>query len=224
MALSSDLPEMIATLSARMAQAKAGAALAAPRVILVGASKQQPIEVLRQAMQSGLHHFGENRVQEAEEKWLPLRAEGAKAELRLIGPLQSNKARDAVRLFDVIETLDRPKLADALAEAMTKEGRALPCLIQVNTGEEAQKSGCLPQELEALYRHATETSGLKIIGLMCVPPAEKAPAPHFALLRALALQFGLSELSMGMSSDFETAIAFGATHVRLGTALFGSRT
>jgi PLP dependent protein len=210
-------------LNAQISTAQTGHPLAATRVTLVGASKQQPEAVLREALAYGLRHFGENRVQEAQSKWPALREIYPDMQLRLIGPLQSNKAADAVALFDVIETLDRPKLALALAETMQKQRRHLPVLLQVNTGEEVQKAGIAPREVEALYRFATEECGLKVVGLMAVPPAEQAPAPHFALVRTLADGLGLRELSMGMSGDFATAIAFGATHVRLGTALFGSR-
>ncbi len=212
----------IEALRLRMEAARFGHPLSTDAV-LVGASKGQPEVVLRAALEAGLSRFGENRVQEAEARWPALRVLYPHTELRLIGPLQSNKAADAVALFDVIETLDRPKLAEAMAEAMAKQGRRLPCLIQVNTGEEPQKSGVAPHNLEALLRHAREQAGLEVVGLMAVPPAEAAPAPHFAFLRERAREYGLAQLSMGMSGDFETAIAFGATHVRIGSALFGAR-
>jgi pyridoxal phosphate enzyme (YggS family) len=217
------LSTRLSALQSLIAQAHVQATLAAPTVQLVAVSKQQPRALLEEVLSLGQRVFGENKVQEAQAHWAELRTHYTDIELRLIGPLQSNKAREAVQLFDIIETLDRPKIVDALAEAMAKEGKKLPCLIQVNTGEEPQKAGCLPRELEALYRHATETAGLNVVGLMAVPPADKAPAPHFAYLHARAKEFGLSQLSMGMSGDFETAIAFGATHVRIGTALFGER-
>jgi pyridoxal phosphate enzyme (YggS family) len=192
-------------------------------VTLVAVSKTQPSEAITAALATGQRVFGENRVQEAQERWTTLRAEHPDLELRLIGPLQTNKARDAVALFDVIETLDRPRLADALADAQGKLGRTVPCLIQVNTGAEAQKAGVLALEAEALLRHAREVSGLTVTGLMCIPPAEELPGPHFGLLWRMARDLGLGTLSMGMSADFETAIGFGATHVRVGSALFGPR-
>lgn len=213
-------------LTGRILAASAAYGLAAPQVRLVGASKGQGADTIAAMLEAGLLSAGENKVQEAEAKWAGatgLKARYPQAELRLIGPLQTNKADNAVRLFDAIETLDRPKLADALADAMVKAGRHVPCLIQVNTGEETQKSGVWPRDLESLLRHAREQAGLDIVGLMAVPPADVAPAPHFAFLRERAREFGLPQLSMGMSADFETAIAFGATHVRIGSALFGER-
>ena len=167
--------------------------------------------------------FGENRVQEAEQRWSH-RKERAAIELRLIGPLQTNKSEQAIQLFDVIETLDRPKLAKALRAAANKIGAVPPpVLVQVNTGEEPQKSGVSPQETENLVRFARETCDLDVRGLMCIPPVDEPAGPHFALLAKLAQRLELPELSMGMSSDFETAIKFGATHVRVGSALFGER-
>jgi hypothetical protein len=195
---------------------------AAP-VTLVAVSKTQPPEAIAAALSTGQRVFGENRVQEAEARWTPLRGAYPDLELRLIGPLQTNKARDAVALFDVIETLDRPRLADALADAQVKAGRPVACLIQVNTGAEPQKAGILAPEVEDLLRHAREVCGLNVTGLMCIPPAGELPGPHFGLLWRLARDLGLTTLSMGMSADFETGIAFGATHVRVGSALFGAR-
>lgn len=213
-------------LMARIAKARATSPLSAPYIRLVGASKSQSAETIAALLSAGLESAGENKVQEAQAKWggtTGLKARYPQVELRLIGPLQTNKAADAVQLFDVIETLDRPRLADALAEAMARARRRVPCLIQVNTGEEAQKAGVLPKDLDALLRYAREQAGLEVIGLMAVPPAEVAPAPHFAFLRERARAFDLPQLSMGMSADFETAIAFGATHIRIGSALFGER-
>jgi pyridoxal phosphate enzyme (YggS family) len=193
---------------------------ATPR--LIGASKTQPAALLEQAIALGLADFGENKVQEAQAKWPALKARYPAVQLHLIGPLQSNKARDAVALFDVIHTVDRANIADALADAAQVEGRLPQLLIQVNTGEEPQKSGVIPGDLDVLIRHC-HTRDLPISGLMCVPPAGENPAPHFALMHKLAARHGLSELSMGMSGDFECAIRFGATMVRIGTALFGER-
>ncbi len=167
--------------------------------------------------------FGENRVQEAQARWAERRARVGDLKLRLVGPLQSNKALDAARLFDAIDSLDRPKLAQALADAAQKLGRCPELLVQVNTGEEPQKSGIPPLEADAFIKAARETYGLPVAGLMCLPPADEPPAMHFALLSKIAARNGLAALSMGMSEDFEDAIRFGATQVRLGSALFGAR-
>ena len=189
---------------------------------LTAVSKTQPPEAIDAALAAGQRVFGENRVQEAQGRWNGRRAGITSLELRLIGPLQSNKAADAVALFDVIETLDRPKLADALAAAGARAGKPVRVLIQVNTGAEPQKAGVLPGEVPALLDHA-RAAGLIVEGLMCIPPADEAPGPHFALLRKIARRHGLAVLSMGMSGDYETAIRFGATHVRVGSSLFGER-
>ena len=189
---------------------------------LTAVSKTQLVEALEAAMAAGQRVFGENRVQEAQAHWAARRTETPGLELRLIGPLQTNKAADAVELFDVIETLDRPKLVDALAAAALKAGRTPRVLVQVNTGAELQKAGVLPEEADSLVAYARE-KGLSVEGLMCIPPAEEAAGPHFALLRRIARRNGLDVLSMGMSGDYETAIRFGATHVRVGSALFGER-
>ena len=191
-------------------------------MVLTAVSKTQPPEAIDAALSAGIRVFGENRVQEAQGRWNDRRAGIAGLELRLIGPLQSNKAADAVALFDLIETLDRPKLADALATAGARAGKAVRVLIQVNTGAEPQKAGVLPADVEALVAHA-RNAGLIVEGLMCIPPADEAPGPHFALLRKIARRYGLETLSMGMSGDYETAIRFGATHVRVGSSLFGER-
>lgn len=189
---------------------------------LTAVSKTQPPEAIDAALAAGQRVFGENRVQEAQARWSDRRAGLAGLELRLIGPLQSNKAADAVALFDVIETLDRPKLADALAVAGARAGKPVRVLIQVNTGAEPQKAGVLPGETGQLLDYA-RAAGLIVEGLMCIPPADEAPGPHFALLRKIARRHGLEVLSMGMSGDYETAIRFGATHVRVGSSLFGER-
>jgi pyridoxal phosphate enzyme (YggS family) len=194
-----------------------------PRAVtLTAVSKTQPPEAIGDALAAGQRVFGENRVQEAQARWDGRRADVDGLELRLIGPLQSNKAVDAVALFDVIETLDRPKLADALAAAADRAGKPVRVLIQVNTGAEPQKAGVLPGDVGELMGHA-RAAGLIVEGLMCIPPADEAPGPHFALLRKIARRHGLKTLSMGMSGDYETAIRFGATHVRVGSSLFGER-
>lgn len=190
---------------------------------LVAASKRQSAERIDAMLVAGQTVFGENRVQEAEQRWSDRKGH-TDIELRLIGPLQTNKSEQAVRIFDVIETMDRQKLAKSLRAAADKIGAPPPpILIQVNTGEEPQKAGAAPGEVEDLLKFATDDCGLTVRGLMCIPPAEEPAGPHFALLAKLAERLGLAELSMGMSGDFETAIRFGATHVRVGSALFGER-
>lgn len=202
----------------------AGAAHQAGRnpaeITLTAVSKQQPWERVAAVLAAGQHVFGENRVQEAQQRWAD-RREGL--ELRLIGPLQSNKTRDAVALFDVIETLDRDKLALALAEEMARQGRRPRIYVQVNTGEEPQKAGVVPTEADAFIGRCRARFGLDLEGLMCIPPEDEAPAPHFALLAKIAARNGLKGLSMGMSADFEAAVRMGATAVRVGSALFGPR-
>lgn len=197
-------------------------AAASPPPVLVAVTKTQPEEKILEILATGQRVFGENRVQEAEGRWSGRRGAYPDLELHLIGPLQTNKAEDAVRLFDVIETLDRPKLADALAKAMAKVGRTLPVLIQVNTGEEPQKAGVAPHDLQELLQYA-RGKGLDVQGLMCIPPVDEPAGPHFAVLARLAKEAGLPILSMGMSSDYATAASFGSTHVRVGSALFGPR-
>ncbi len=192
-------------------------------VTLVAVSKTHDQDAITEALNAGQRVFGENRVQEAQAKFPALKQAWPDLSLHLIGPLQTNKSDDAVALFDVIESLDRPKLARSLAKSMDKLNRRLALFLQVNTGEEPQKAGCLPQDLEALYRLSKEDLGLDVQGLMCIPPVEEPPAPHFQFLRQRARDLGLPLLSMGMSSDFETAILLGATHVRVGTAIFGGR-
>lgn len=191
-------------------------------VALLAVCKNQPAEKILPLIEAGQRLFAENRVQEAAEKWPPLRAAHPDITLHLIGHLQTNKAKDAVRLFDVIESLDRSALADALMKEMQKQNRRLPCYIQVNTGEEPQKGGVAPRDLPALYAHC-RAAGIDVAGLMCIPPAEDVPALHFALLAKLAREISPEKplrLSMGMSADFETAIRCGAHTVRIGTALF----
>jgi len=192
-------------------------------VTLVAVSKFHPQSAVRAALAAGHRTFGENRVQEAAEKYPPLRAEFPDLRLHLIGPLQTNKVRDAVQLFDVIETVDRRKLVGALAKEAARIGRDIEVMVQVNTGEEPQKAGILPTEADDFIESCRATEGLALRGLMCIPPMEEEPAMHFALLAEMAKRHGLKQLSMGMSADFEIAIRLGATHVRVGTAIFGSR-
>lgn len=196
-------------------------------VQLVAVSKKQPEERIEEALAAGHRLFGENRVQEAIGRWGSFdsgrRADYDDLKLHLIGPLQTNKAGDAVALFDVIETVDREKLARVLAKEMDKQGRRLPCFIQVNTGEEEQKSGILPRDLVKFYSFCVDEAGLDIQGLMCIPPFDEPPALHFALLQKYAKELGVEHLSMGMSGDFEKAIPLGATYVRVGTGVFGER-
>lgn len=213
----------IKDIRARMDAAARASLLGRKQVELVAVSKGQPEAHIRAALEAGQRIFGENRVQEAQEKWPALHAAYPDTQLHLIGALQSNKAKDAVAIFDVIQTLDRDSLAQKLAQEMAEANRRLPCFVQVNTGEEPQKSGVMPMEATDFLAYCREDLALEIVGLMCIPPAEEAPAQHFGLLRELAMQQGLTQLSMGMSGDFETAIRFGATHVRVGTALFGER-
>ena len=192
-------------------------------VILVAVSKTFDADEIRPLLEQGQRVFGENRVQEAMGKWPALRSDYAGVELHLIGPLQSNKAGEAVALFDVIQTVDREKIAAALASEMKKQGRALKLFVQVNTGLEGQKAGVDPHDTKAFVAHCSDVHGLTVEGLMCIPPADENPGPHFALLKKLAKECGLEKLSMGMSGDYETAIAFGASHVRVGSAIFGVR-
>jgi pyridoxal phosphate enzyme (YggS family) len=213
----------VRTIRERIAKAAQGAKRDPAEIVLVAVSKFQSGEKVRCALAAGHRLFGENRVQEAQEKWPDLKAAFPDAVLHLIGPLQTNKVRDAVALFDVIETVDRPKVAAKLAEEMAKQQRVLPCFIQINTGEEPQKAGILPKEADGFIRECRDSYGLTIEGLMCIPPQEEEPALHFAFLREIARRNGVSSLSMGMSADFETAVEMGATHVRLGTAAFGPR-
>ena len=205
---------------ARIARAAQAAGRAADEVTLVAVSKTQPWGAVAPVLAAGQTVFGENRVQEAQERWSERRAEVI---LHLIGPLQTNKTADAVAFFDVIETLDREKLARFLADEIQKQGSSPRLYVQVNTGEEPQKAGVLPAEADAFIALCRETYGLHPEGLMCIPPVGEPAGPHFALLGKIAARNGLSKLSMGMSEDFETAIAFGATSVRVGSAVFGKR-
>ena len=221
--ISADPAANLKTVLARITAAKNAAVAAAAEVRLVAVSKTHGENRILPVLAAGHRLFGENRVQEAKAKWAPLRAQFPDVELHLIGPLQTNKVRDAVLLFDCIQTLDRPRLAEALKAEMEKTGRRIPLFVEVNTGEEAQKAGIVPKDTVSFVAHCRDDMGLPVIGLMCIPPLGEEPAMHFALLRELARECGLGSLSMGMSDDYETAIRFGATHVRVGTAIFGER-
>ena len=214
--------DLLAAVRERIAHAARIARRDVEEITLVAVSKTHPAEAIVPLIHAGQRIFGENRVQEAEAKWPALREAHAGIELHLVGQLQSNRAEEAVRLFDCIHSVDRPSLVAALARAMDKAGRQVPCFIQVNIGAEEQKGGCAIADLSALLAEASAAT-LPVIGLMCVPPAEIEPAPFFALLDKLAADYGLANRSMGMSDDFETAIMLGATHVRVGSALFGGR-
>ena len=192
-------------------------------VTLVAVSKTFGAAAIEPVIAAGQRVFGENRVQEAKAKWPPLREQYPGIELHLIGPLQSNKAREAVALFDAIHSLDRPSLAEALAKEIARQGRAPLLFVEINTGGEPQKAGVLPEQADAFITDCRDRYGLKLSGLMCLPPADEPPAPHFALTAKIAARNEMNLLSMGMSADFEQAIALGSTHVRLGTAIFGSR-
>ncbi|MBX9457016.1 MAG: YggS family pyridoxal phosphate-dependent enzyme [Rhizobium sp.] len=215
--------ERYAEIEAKMAKAAAEAAREDGGAELVAVSKTFGPEDILPVIEAGHRVFGENRVQEAEGKWPGLREKFPGIELHLIGPLQSNKAADAVALFDVIETIDREKIARALKAEMDKQGRQLTCYVQVNTGLEPQKAGIAPADTARFVAFCRSELGLAVEGLMCIPPADENPGPHFALLRKLARESDVAKLSMGMSGDFETAIGFGATSVRVGSAIFGSR-
>jgi len=217
------IADRLAQVRARIAEACTAAGRDPGAVSLVAVSKTHPAAAVAEALAAGQLLFGENRVQEAAEKFPPLRPAHPGLRLHVIGALQTNKAREAVRIADVIESLDRPKLAQALAEAMAKEGRRPEVLVQVNVGEEPQKAGIPRAEAPGFLRACREEWDLPVRGLMCIPPAEGDPRPHFAWLAGLAAREGLPVLSMGMSGDFEAAIAEGATHVRVGSAIFGAR-
>lgn len=214
--------EPLEQVRARIAHAAKVADRKADEITLVAVSKTHPAEAILPLIEAGQRVFGENRVQEAQAKWPALRAAHPGIELHLVGQLQSNKAEDAVELFDCIHSVDRPSLVAALARAMARTGRRVPCFVQVNIGAEEQKGGCAIADLPALLAQAREAE-LPVIGLMCVPPAGIEAAPFFALLDKLAAEHGLAGRSIGMSDDFETAIMLGATHVRVGSALFGAR-
>jgi pyridoxal phosphate enzyme (YggS family) len=215
--------ERLAEVKARIAVAAREAGRDPHSVKLLAVSKTFDAEAIRPALEAGHRLFGENRVQEAKAKWPALREQYSGVELHLIGPLQSNKAKEAVELFDCIETIDREKIARTIATEIRRQGRHPRLLVEINTGEEPQKAGVYPAEAASFVAMCRENLGLEIAGLMCIPPADEEPAVHFAFLAKLAGELGLAEISMGMSADFETAIAFGATIVRVGSAIFGAR-
>jgi len=218
-----DVAANLADIRAAIARSEADYARPAGSVMLVAVSKTKSAEEIAPALEAGQRVFGENRVQEAQGKWPALRERFDGVELHLIGPLQTNKVRDALKLFDVIETLDRESLAAALSSEISKGARAPRLLVQVNTGAEPQKAGILPEEADAFIARCREVHGLTIDGLMCIPPVEEPPSAHFALLGVIARRNGLATLSMGMSADYDAAIQLGATHVRVGSAIFGAR-
>jgi len=218
-----DVEANLAAVAAEVAEAARVAGRPAADVTLLAVSKTHPAATILRALRAGHRAFGENRVQEAEAKWPELRGTWPDVRLHLIGPLQRNKVRKAVRLFDVIETVDREEIARAIAEAARQEGRAPDVFVQVNTGEEPQKAGVFPEDTDALVRLCRDELGLPVRGLMCIPPVDEEPSLHFALLRQIARRNDLAGLSMGMTGDFAVAIRFGATLVRVGTAIFGNR-
>jgi pyridoxal phosphate enzyme (YggS family) len=213
----------LAEVKARIAAAARAASREPAAVTLVAVSKTHGAERVEELLRAGHRVFGENRVQEAQAKFPELKGRYPDLELHLIGPLQTNKARDAVALFDVIESVDRPKLAAELAREMARQNRRPQCFVQINTGEEEQKAGVAPGEADAFIRACIEEHALPVVGVMCIPPTDEEPALHFALLAKIAARNGLKQVSMGMSADYETAVRFGATHVRVGSALFGAR-
>jgi pyridoxal phosphate enzyme (YggS family) len=216
-------PTRLAAVQARIAAAARAAERDPGSVHLVAVTKTFGADHMVPVLEAGHRRFGENRVQEATGKWPALRQRFPGVELHLIGSLQSNKAREAVALFDAIHTIDRPKIAQAVADEMAKQGKRLQLFIEVNTGEEPQKAGVMPKEAAGLLRLCREDLALEIAGLMCIPPLDEEPAVHFAFLAKLGQELGLKQLSMGMSADFETAVAFGATYVRVGSQIFGHR-
>jgi len=218
-----DVIEALARVQGEIARAEKDHGRKAGSVTLVAVSKTMPATRIRSALVAGQRVFGENRVQEGQEKWPGLRAEFPGIELHLIGPLQTNKVKEALALFDVIETLDREKLAVELAKEIGRTGRAPKLYVQVNTGAEPQKAGILPGEADDFIRLCRDLHGLTLSGLMCIPPAGEPPSPHFALLAEIARRNGIAVLSMGMSADYDPAIQLGATHVRVGSAIFGAR-
>lgn len=219
----SDAVARLNEVRANIGKAEREARRAAGSATLVAVSKTFDAASIRPVVDAGQRVFGENRVQEAQGKWPALKADFPDLDLHLIGPLQSNKTKEAVALFDVIETVDREKIAAELAKEIARQGKAPKLYVQVNTGSEPQKAGIEPTEAVAFVRRCRDVHGLAIEGLMCIPPADENPGPHFALLEKLAREADVEKLSMGMSGDYETAIAFGATSVRVGSAIFGSR-
>lgn len=218
-----DIAHNLIQVKTRIADAAKDSGRSPEEVTLVAITKVHSADHIRPALEAGHRIFGENRLQESATKWPDLKAEFPEARLHLVGPLQRNKVRRAVALFDAIQTVDRPKLAGALADEMTRADRRPDCFIQVNTGEEAQKSGVHPAHADAFIADCRDRLELPVVGLMCIPPVDEEPSLHFALLSQIAERNGLTGLSMGMSDDFEIAVRFGATHVRVGTAVFGPR-
>jgi hypothetical protein len=220
---SNDADARLKDIEARIAAAAREAGRDPVSITLVAVSKTFEAGEITPVIKAGHRAFGENRVQEAQSKWPALKAAYSDLKLHLIGPLQSNKAREAVQLFDAIHSVDRPKIAKALADEMMRQNKRLELFVQVNTGEEPQKAGIMPRDAGPFVHHCREELKLEIAGLMCIPPVDEEPAVHFAFLAKLAKELGLKGLSMGMSGDFETAVQFGATHIRVGSALFGTR-
>lgn len=218
-----DIATALNAVRSRIALAAREAGRDPAEISLVAVSKTRPADTIARAIAAGHRLFGENRVQEAQAKFPALKAQHEDIRLHLVGPLQTNKLRDAIGLFDVIETLDREKLADEMVKERDKGQRLPDCYVQVNIGEEPQKAGIAPDEADAFIRHCRDTLALPVVGLMCIPPHEDAPAPYFALMSEIAARNNIDILSMGMSSDYEIAIKLGATHVRVGTAIFGTR-
>ena len=218
-----DVAARLADVEARIAEAARDAGRAAQDITLVAIAKMHVEARIVPALEAGHRVFGENRVQEAEAKWPALKARYPDVALHLVGPLQTNKTRNAIALFDVIETVDRPKLARRLAGEMDRAGKRPSCFIEVNTGEEAQKAGVRPADADAFVALCRDELDLPIVGLMCIPPFDDEPSLHFALLADIAARNGLDQISMGMTADFDVAVRFGATHVRVGTAIFGQR-
>ncbi len=223
MSVDVDAGANLQTIQENIRKAEMAAGRASGTTKLIAVSKTQDADAIRAVLAAGHRLFGENRVQEAASKWPELKAEFSEAELHLIGPLQTNKVKQAVALFDTIQTVDRPKLAKAIAAEIDRAGKSVSCFIQVNIGEEDQKAGVAPRDADAFISACRQDFNLPVTGLMCIPPAEEEPAPYFALLAKIAARNGLTEISMGMSADYEVAIAFGATLVRVGTAIFGPR-
>jgi len=223
MNINEELIHNLTTVQIAISQAAIDAGRKPEDIRLIGVSKQQPEDRIDASLAAGLRIYGENRVQEAESRWLARRSKFTDLELHLVGPLQTNKVRSAVRLFDVIQTVDRERLAHALGRVMAEEGRHLPCFVQVNTGEEEQKAGISPGDTNAFVTACVDKYALNIVGLMCIPPAQDVAAPHFAFLKQMANQLDLPYVSMGMSADYPAAVELGATHVRVGSAIFGDR-
>jgi len=221
--VSSEVAERFRAVRGRIAEAARAVGRDPAAVTLVAVGKAQPEERIQAALAAGQRVFGENYVQEAKARWAETRNAWPGLQLHMVGPIQTNKVKDVVALFDVVETLDRPKLAQALAREMARQQRRPACFVQVNTGEEAQKAGVWPADADAFIALCRDDLGLPVVGLMAIPPEDEEPSLHFALLAKIAARNGLAGLSMGMSADFEVAVQFGATHVRVGSALFGAR-